>query len=265
MTPSLKELITQLNIQFSQEIVQLHYFDFKTLISPLSPQPRYLYRGEKTITWPTSMNTFSRNLKGHPDFREINHWVSGLQLETAVPLNRYALYPFLKYALWTTEEKRADPMVEIYINGIMQHYGFDTSLLDVSSDLLVAASFAATGSPRETGQIMVLETKYVEDEYFDLTDMFGNRAKLQSAYVLHGTSALDLKNADFTNQYHTTWHQFTLTQEDKDLYLNPNLLHASGDDVIPHILDWYDTHIVKNNDISDPVKAYFEKIISYLH
>jgi hypothetical protein len=113
-------------------------------------------------------------------------------------------------------------------------------------------------------RISMLETKFVEDEYFDLTGMFGNRAKLQSAYVLYGTPALNLKSAEFSNQYRTTWHQFTLTQQDKNLYLNPKLLHPAGDEVIPHILDWYNTHIQANKEISDPVKAYFEKIISYL-
>lgn len=264
MIPTLKELIAELKGKFPQEPVQLRYFDFQTLESPLTLQPQYLYRGERTTSWPTSMTTFSRNLKDHPDFREINHWVSGLQLETGEVLNSYALYPFLKYALWPSEEAQADKMIEIYINGIMQHYGFDTSLLDVTSDLLVAASFAATGWPNDTGQIMVLETKNVEDQYFDLTQMFGNRAKLQSAFVLYGTPALDLKSGEFSGLYQPSWHQFTLTQADKDLYLNPKLLQATDDDVIPHILDWYDMLISANKDISDAVKTYFGKIIGYL-
>jgi hypothetical protein len=264
MPPTLKQLIQTLQIKFPQEFIPLHYFDFQTLQAPLTPQPKYLYRGERTVSWTTSMTTFSRSLKDHPDFAEINYWTSGLQPVSADVLNPYALYPFLKYALWPTEAVRADKMVEIYINGIMQHYGFATSLLDVSSDLLVAANFAATGTLGDTGQLMVLETKNVEDQYFDLTQMFGNRAKLQSAYVLWGTPALDLKNQDFSDRYQPSWHSFSLTQEDKDLYQNPKLLHPAGDEVIPHILDWYDTHITGNDDINVSVKNYFKRIITPL-
>lgn len=264
---SLSQTIELLKEKYPQELTILKYFDNNTLISPLTPQPKYLFRGERLAEWKTSKSTFSRNLYNKPIFPEVNYYVSGIHLPTFEIINDFSLYLFLREALWSisiVDRQPLHPKIEESIAGLMQHYGFDTGFLDLTSDILVAAYFAAGGKPGDIGQIMVLETQNIEDKYFDLTKLFGNRPKLQSSFVLSGTIDLDLKSNEFQKNYKPLWFQFELTEDDRKKYLNPNLLSTANDEVIPEIIGWYKSHILSNTAISPEVKTYLtDKINAY--
>ncbi|WP_345951291.1 FRG domain-containing protein [Mucilaginibacter sp. PAMB04274] len=264
---TLSQTIENLVLRYPQELIPLKYFDNSTLTSPIVPQPKYFFRGERSAKWETSKSTYSRNLHGKPIFEEVNYLVTGIHLPTLEIINNYSLYLFLREALWNisiVDRKKQHPKIEESIAGLMQHYGFDTGFVDVTSDLLVAAHFAACGVPGDIGQIMVLETQNVADQYFDLTTLFGNRPKLQSSFVLSGTNELDLKSNEFAIDYKPKWYQFELTEYDRNRFINPELLSSSNDEVIPEIISWYDSHIANNDAISFEVKTYLTGKINAL-
>ena len=262
---SLTELVEKITVEFPQEVVLLNYFDFNTLKNALIPQPKFLFRGERTNTWADSKATFSRNLQNHDSFEEINYWLTGIHIFTMHRVNFYSLYYFIRESFWPNlEQQLVQSRVEEYIAVILQHYGFDTALLDVTSDLFVAASFASSGNLGDSGQIMVLETKNIEDQYFDLTQMNANRPKRQSAFGLWGTPQLDLKGLEFTALYKPTWHQFILAPDDKNRFSNPDLFSLTDDVVAECIVEWFETHIIKNSAVSNMVKTYFKQKIDLL-
>lgn len=162
------------------------------------------------------------------------------------------------------DENQNHPNRDLAIAGLMQHYGFDTSFLDFTSELSIAAAFAATGSIGDTGQIMVLKTEVVEDKYFDLTQIAGNRPKIQSAFALWGNSNLDLKSDDLKKSYESHWLKFTLTEQDKRTFDDPDILSIKEDEVATHIFDWYETHVLTKEDINQNIAEYFADKIDAL-
>lgn len=260
---SLTALVEKLDSEFKQDEVLLKLFDFETLKQETILQPRYLFRGERTINWSTSKSTFSRTLMHHTHFREINYYITGIipEIGTIYGNGGYSLYQFLKEAIFDVyglDQRAENPKIDLAIAGLMQHYGFETAMLDVTSDITIAASFAATGEVGDTGQIMVLETKHLEDQYFDLTKIGGNRPKKQSAFALWGSPDLDLKSSQFQSDYDPKWFKFKMTPDDKQHFFNAEMLSIRNDRIAGNIFDWYDTYVYSNDEITPDVADYFK-------
>lgn len=265
---SLIQLVEELQANFPQDFVPLKMTNTSTGLTAPSRQPLYLFRGERNANWETTKSTFSRFGELGLDFLEVNYWITGIQPQLYIPYEHqsYSLYFFLREALLEDPllSIPLDAELELYIVGILQHYGFATSFLDVTDDVMVAAAFASMGKPLDTGQIMVLETKGIEDQYFDLAKVPGNRPTAQHAYGLWGSQALDLKSPDFSETYNPKWYSFQLTPEDKLRFSTSAILDLSGDQIVGHILEWYHCHIERNTTISVPSLTYFHKIVSQL-
>ena len=91
---TLTELVDYINKEFSQESVELNVFDFQKKSKLLQPQPKFLYRGERTIFWKETKSTLSRNLIGNAHLDEINYWVLGMNFIPGNLTNDYSLYFF---------------------------------------------------------------------------------------------------------------------------------------------------------------------------
>ncbi|MNK81759.1 FRG domain protein [compost metagenome] len=263
---TLSELVERLKTDFPQQLIPLKQTDLDRQKQFTVDQPRYLFRGERNAGWMSTKSTFSRFGEKQLDFTEVNYWITGVipKIGEYYPDHYRSLYPFLKSALTESEAAVSLPNIEFTIAAILQHYGFDTSFIDVTSSIDVAAAFASTGKSGEIGKIMVLETSKIEDLYFDLAAIPGNRPSAQHAFVLWGTTALDLKSEDFIRDYSAQWFEFELTDQDKKKFANENLLALSHDKVAVHILDWYASHIENNLEISNKTAVYFANIMEQL-
>ena len=142
---SLQETILSIQNKYIQGLIELNDYDFSTRQNIISKQPTFLFRGERT-KWKETKSTASRkNLLVSPTFDEINYWISGLHKISGQTLNNYSLYMFLRTVLNTDN-------VEL-IGGLLQHYEFDTSFIDLTSDINVAAYFLH--QPKETSETLV--------------------------------------------------------------------------------------------------------------
>jgi len=267
--PSLTTLVEQLKYDFPQESIPLKLFNFQTRQEEMCAQPKYFFRGERSADWLTSKSTFSRSLLNHDDFREINYFITGKIYPTGMSYSdsRYSLYHFLREGLYNIsgfDELYDNPKIDEAIAGLLQHYGFDTAFLDITSDIQIAAAFASTGEPGTSGQVMVIASKNIENQYFDLSQLMGNRPKIQSAYALWGGPELDLKSKEFEETSGCLWFPFTLTTEDKVAFDRSEILSVKNDQVAAEILQWYELYVPTHPAISSTVASYFEKKIKAL-
>lgn len=229
---SLTDLINEINSNFPQQSISLEVFDFKAKKKVVKPQPINLFRGERA-EWPETKSTFSRNLFEKPFFSEVNYWLSGHhQVISEHRTNSYSLYYFIREAVFGLSpfDPTPDPNIEKSIVGIMQHYEFDTSFFDLTSDLTVVAYFATLEAEiGHIGQLMIFLTKSIEDKYFDLSEEVANRPKTQSSFVLYGAPELNLKSPNFIKECGALWRKFQVTKEDIESFKGLEVLSTKGD------------------------------------
>jgi hypothetical protein len=258
---SLQETISFISDNYPQDSIDLDDFDLLSLTNIKKKQPKFLYRGEKTDWKETKSKVSRNNLINHSDFNEINHWVSGRNIRTGHVSNRYSLCFFLREALREISCITQDESIP----GLLQHYNFDTSFIDLTSDIKVAGFFASyQANIGDIGQIMIIPTQSIENRFFDLTTGLGERPKQQKSYVIIAPLEFDLKSEGFLNNTKSVWKKFKLTEEDKEIYNNPNLLSTTNDQVVVNIIDWYECHIQDNESVSKNVGAYFKSKIEGL-
>ncbi len=119
--------------------------------------------------------------------------------------------------------------------GFLQHYGYPTDYIDVTSDVSVAASFASSLRAGDEGAICILPTKpLVEREaLIDLRQhSLAPRPRLQSAFAVHLPAYQDLKSPAAVEALQLTWIEFRFTEVDEARFV-PDfvLLDARADQV----------------------------------
>lgn len=196
--------------------------------------PVFLFRGESS-TYPTSIALMQR-IKS--DIK--------LPLETRKALEAIA--------------NKLDAELQSFLNltpmlsaGFLQHYGIPTELLDLTSDLDVAAFFASYNEIGRDGLICVLPTEAISNKsiIIDLTQHpTAERPRRQSAYTFFHQKYLNLKDEECVKDLNLKWFAFTLTQEDrKNYHKDLGLLDAHTDKmagVLQLLLDDYD----KTDDVT---------------
>lgn len=230
--------------------------------------PRYLFRGEEDITWPTTRSSYSRCAEKLAAFKdEFSHWIAGHGLSPGHH-HSSSLYFFLREALWnipcldSTEESFR---YSTQIAAIMQHYGFPSSFIDFTSDIHVAAHFAiGAGVVGKVGQIMVLPTAKLEGAVFDLSVFAGARPNRQQGFALLLPPDLDLKSPDVQSKYRCTWIPFQLQGTDIVKFSNPTLLSLQDDNIALTITEWYDSLIKSNPEVSPPLASFLSSRVNTL-
>jgi hypothetical protein len=249
--------------------VNLNDYDLTSKRMIIKKLPKYLYRGERSVKWSETKSTSSRKkLPEHPDFKEINHWITGRHLVGGQLLNPFCICHFLREAIWKIpciDANYDDAALDTSIAGMLQHYGLDTSFIDLTSDIRVAGFFAACKSEvGDIGQILIIPTISIENRFFDLSSEFGERPRRQNSYVILAPPQLDLKSENFITTTNSSWLTFRLTDQDKRIFSTPNLLATEDDKVVEHIVDWYDNHVKGNAELSAGTAEYFASAIENL-
>ena len=119
--------------------------------------------------------------------------------------------------------------------GFLQHYGFPTEYVDVTSDVSVAASFASSLRVGEVGAMCIIPTEPLLSRG-NLIDLrrhpMAPRPRLQSAFALHVPEYPDLKASDAVAVLQLTWIKFRLTELDASRFMPDfELLDAHADEV----------------------------------
>jgi FRG domain len=176
------------------------------------PVPDYVFRGESGVY----KNTFS-------SMRRLS--ASGRAMEDVAHICARLVSAFQdKYGL---ESKEAI--------GFLQHYGYPTDYIDVTSDVSVAASFASSLRVGDEGAICTLRTKpLVEREaLIDLRQHpMAPRPRQQSAFAVHLSEYPDLKAPETVEALQLNWMEFRFTELDEARFVPDfGLLDARSDQV----------------------------------
>jgi hypothetical protein len=255
---TLTDAIKFLNTTYPQLNIEIETFDFETKSIKKITQPKYLFRGESSLYSKTE-TTYFRKLQSN--IFNLTQWH---QIKFATS----NLYLFLRKEFWNIsidDNSYDDSRVEIYIVGLLQHYGFDTSFIDLTSDLNVVANFCSDSSIGSSGNILVIPTANIIEHCFDLTQCPGVRPKRQKAFTLWDfKTGLDLKNNQFLTEYVAEWINFTLSDDDKR-FNNPDYFYpVKNDNVVKSIIDWYDYSHIKLKLDDSIVINYLNDIITKL-
>ena len=252
-TMTLSETIKFLKQRYPQSDIDIEGFDPQTKTRRRILQPRFLFRGESSFFCKTE--TTYRRLIAEQKFDSLQ-WCEIRQVN-------YELYIFLRSAIYNLsriDNSPDNPFVEHYIAGILQHYGFDTSFIDLTADLSVAGHFASGSDIGSRGRLFVISMPSIIENCFDLTKCPGNRPKIQKAFALWDNCYIDLKNKQYLKDHSAAWFEFTLAEEDK-AFNNPHYISLHDDEVARHIIDWFDNSDI-NLTLNNPgVRKYFEDIV----
>jgi len=252
---NLTELINYLNFTYNQSKIQTRIFDFETIGEIEYLEPKYFYRGESD-SYPYTRTTLVRLLQeGKLKPSELTEYI----------FVHYNLYLFLRESLFgiscVEEADHGKPNIELFISGILQHYGFDTSFLDVTSDLKIAANFASMNNVGTKGRILVIESNSLNHDnsnyYFGLIKCPGLRPQRQSSYVIFDQFRnLDLKDNNFLSAHGGNWFDFKLTKEDKERFCDSSILSIENDEVAQQLNEWW--------NYADSAKQINSSSIKYL-
>lgn len=97
---TLHEAVNYIDAYFKQELIEQNDFNYIALTNIRKKYPKYLFRGEEDIRWPSTYTSFSRNKEIiMPFFDEFNYWITGRN-PIANKYHPYALYFFVREALY---------------------------------------------------------------------------------------------------------------------------------------------------------------------
>lgn len=129
--------------------------------------------------------------------------------------------------------------------GFLQHYEAPTDLLDLTSDIQVAAYFASGGEVGAAGLLAIVPADLGSRvELQDLTNHpSANRPRRQRAFTFATNRFVDIKTSEAAAELGIRWYRFTLQQSDRVAFRQRNdLLDAHSDEVagvIQLLLDSY--------------------------
>jgi hypothetical protein len=178
------------------------------------PAPRYLYRGECGL-FPTTESSHAR----------IERVLDGRE--------RDSLRRVVDALRWVFKQDGYDNS-EWDTEGLLEHYGVPTGIVNVTSSLDVAAAFAASGDS-DRGRICILTKPYRGGASFvDYTaHPWAERALRQKAFGIRPTGFTDLKSREADLRLGAVWVEFPLTALDREIgqWRRNDLVDASND---PH-------------------------------
>jgi hypothetical protein len=253
---TLTELVTFLKKEYPQTTVEAKTFNFREMEYTMRLQPKYFFRGEKQLYKNTHSKFCRMNIESKFNRSEL--------LELC--FIHHHLYLFLKEARFNY----GTPDAELSIAGLLQHYGFDTVFLDVTSDISIAANFASRNNIGEKGKILVIKSKTLNEEnvnyYFDLTTCPGKRPIAQSSYVIWDQQrSLDLKNKGFLSKHDAKWFEFTLGAEDKSNFYDQSILSVTDDTIVNEINEWWELSDIQRSMKEPRIIAYIKQKIEVLN
>ncbi len=254
---TLSDLVKYLKEQYPQTSLETEIFDFEKIMEVKSKEPKYFFRGENKL-YDKTTTTLSRILE--------KSIFNQFELFEFYSLHSH-LYLFLREAIWNISvverKEHGNPFIELAIIGLLQHYGFDTSFLDVTSNIDIAANFASMNNSEEKGRLLVIESNGLNKEkvnyYFDLAKCPGKRPKSQNSYVIWDQFGnLNLKDETFLSKHNGKWFKFRLDEKDKSNFYDQTILSTKNDKIVCQINEWW-----KYSDIKKKVRSL--KVIDFVN
>lgn len=178
--------------------------------------PAFLYRGEE-YAWPTTVSS--------------NQRIEDSKVLTQETKDKFRIIG----NRIDSELQNFSNLSPMYSAAYLQHYGLPTELLDITSDLDIAAYFASTGNIGETGLICVFSLKDIHTKsiIIDLTNHpSAERPRRQSGYAFFHKKFTDIKEKSCIKELNLKWFSFTLQEEDiKKFKVKDEILNAYSDKV----------------------------------
>lgn len=227
--------------------------------------PKFLYRGEAGC-FQNTYSSYERLFRSNQYNSEELHYLQDIVIHVSENMNREFVSSDPKGN--SLDNKNLGSLTNV--SGLIQHYGFPTRLVDLTSSLDIATYFAFGADHRNKPDLLVGEkgklgiiniaTLTNENVVFDLKMSEAKRPKRQFAYALLLQESEDLKNPDFG----VKWFDFTLIQSDIPLYnrrdLSVNLLSTHYDKIGHRICYHFCKYVLKNRYIHK-----FEKLMEFLY
>jgi hypothetical protein len=183
---------------------------------PIYPAPSFVFRGESA------------------DYSTTH--ASMVRLRADAVISRDALDDMMRVSDFLVERFQTQlSMSRGESLGFLQHYGVPTELIDVTSDISVAISFASRLRVGDVGSVCIVPTKSLEGrgELHDLRrHPFARRPQRQSAFAVHLPSLPNLKSPEAIETLGLSWIRFRLTHVDAARFAPRfDLLDAHTDEV----------------------------------
>lgn len=182
----------------------------KTLIRGIDPTngeqitlnaPAFLFRGENSLH-PTICSSRYRFDRSKSPSRKAKKEIKIIIDELDELLQGYGLPP-----MWSAS--------------LLQHYGFPTEVIDATSSVKVAASFAASGDIGSVGRILVYSLIPLKNNaiVIDLGHLhWAKRPRRQCGYMIFHRKYENLLEKAVINNIAVEEHCFKLTKDDKEKY-----------------------------------------------
>ncbi|MFX1376777.1 MAG: FRG domain-containing protein [Promethearchaeota archaeon] len=217
--------------------------------------PKFLYRGEAE-KYPHTYSSYDRLLQQNRfNEREISFLDKAIQY-VGHQMN-LASFPSGK-----TQKS------SFQIQGYIQHYGFPTRLVDITSSLNVATYFVSKLFIGKQGRFCIIDIKKIKqpNKIIKLDRAEARRPKFQEGYTISLEPMQDLKSIEKG----IVWLEFTIAQSDIELYFRPNqdinFLSTNYDNIAHRICYHMCQFVVENQKSMDGgnMVPYIESIIQDL-
>lgn len=229
----------------------------KTTINGIDPDtgerikqnvPAFLFRGEKSL-YPTicsSRYRFERSqspsCKTKKEIRMIIDELDKLLQDCGLP------------PMWSAS--------------LLQHYGFPTEVIDTTSSIKVAASFAASGNIDSIGRILVYPLIPLKNNaiVIDLSFLhWAKRPKRQCGYMIFHREYENLREKAVMNSIKVEEYSFKLTKDDKKKYDQYNVLYGDPlkDATCGYLHKLVHDVILDNKPISNEIQGWLNKRIPW--
>jgi FRG domain len=251
MCSCLRECIELLAVRFRQEPITVSARDASTgEAMRCLAAPRYLYRGESRC-FDSTCSSIDRVRAGSDsdiaaEIEEIVEWVKA----------------------FTAHELELE---EVGAHALLQHYGLPTELIDFTSDLGVAATFANDGLRDGEGCIGILDFSVAIQQFntiFNLRDLqLAERAVRQAAFGVHplwpkagSVYERDLKRPEVCQALGLRWFRFRRNREDLLLFGREKLrevISERNDPIAGWLRHGINCYVIENGKLPNMIAEWF--------
>jgi len=207
--------------------------------------PKYLFRGENCLYTSTKSN-YHRLTISDLERKELVKYMQDLSIAI---FDKFFYSD--KFLFIDTKTDLEYKQLIIEIGAWLQHYGFYLQWLDFTSEVDVAAFFASYKNNTGKGRIWIAETQFLignNEQIFKLDKSFAKRPSIQNAYALK----MEDNYPDFQNTEHfkALKFDFDVSDEDKRIFNNKELLCTANDEISDFIIDYIELKKSNNEHIA---------------
>ena len=252
---TLKESFEFIKKKFPQQNILLPEFDYHSGMMINKLNPKYLFRGESKL-YSSTISFFERLIKE----KRFNDEQWKIIKETILNVSVHLTEKFHQLLARGVPGRGA---VITALAGYMQHYGFPIARLDFTSDISVAAFFAAKGcNVGDRGKLCAIElSEWInENRLFEKLDgSLAKRPREQNAFSL---TINPIDNFDLKKTSKVFWIEFEFHKEDSIFFTMKNYLSTMDDKIAIEIIEYLEPKLSVITDRD--VMLFFKDILNGL-